>query len=155
MKPFEFFRATDTDAVMLSRLIKRTIRTSNSKDYDQQSIDLLCAIFEPERIVERIRNELIFLCFLGADLVGTVGLKRDYLRSLFVDPNYQKQGFGKMLVENMEGIARKNAISEIMLHSSLTAQNFYAALGYEYLEFQLHDEGPFILMRKGLSESPC
>ena len=151
MNPLEFRKATLTDAAMLSSMIKRTIRTSNSKDYDQQSIDLLCAIFEPEQVVARIRDELIFLCFLGTDLVGNVGLKRDYLRSLFVDPNYQKQGIGKVLVEYMEELAQKNAISGIMLHSSLTAQNFYTALGYDYSESQMHDEGPFILMRKTLT----
>ena len=151
MNPLEFRKATLTNAAMLSSMIKRTIRTSNSKDYDQQSIDLLCAIFEPEQVVARIRDELIFLCFLGTDLVGNVGLKRDYLRSLFVDPNYQKQGIGKVLVKYMEELAQKNAISGIMLHSSLTAQNFYTALGYDYSEFQMHDEGPFILMRKTLT----
>ena len=151
MNPLEFRTASLTDAAKLSSMIKRTIRTTNSKDYDQQSIDLLCAIFEPEQVVARIRDELILLCFLGADLVGTVGLKRDYLRSLFVDPNYQKQGIGKVLVEYMEELAQENAISEIMLHSSLTAQNFYTALGYGYSEFQMHDEGPFILMRKTLT----
>lgn len=151
MNRLEFRKATHLDAATLSSMIKRTIRASNSKDYDQQSIDLLCAIFEPDQVVERIRDELIFLCFLGASLVGTVGLKRDYLRSLFVEPNYQKQGIGKVLVEHIEELAQENAISEIMLHSSLTAQDFYTALGYEYSELQMHDEGPFILMRKALS----
>ncbi|WP_300012099.1 GNAT family N-acetyltransferase [uncultured Roseobacter sp.] len=99
-------------------------------------------------MVERIRDELIFLCVLGANLVGTIGLKREYLRSLFVDPNYQKQGIGKMLVECMEEVAQENALSEIMLHSALTVQNFYTALGYDYSEIQMHDEGPFELMRK-------
>mgnify|MGYP003624438872 CR=1 FL=1 len=150
MKPLEFRTATKADAVVLSRLIKRTIRTSNAKDYDQRSIDLLCALFEPEQVAQRIREELIFLCFLGADLVATVGLKGDYLRSLFVDPTHQEQGYGKVLVDKMEELARKNALPEIMLHSSVTAQHFYAALGYESLEFQMHDEGPFILMRKSL-----
>ena len=151
MNSLEFRKANHTDAVMLCSLIKRTIRTSNSKDYDQRSIDLLCAIFEPDHVTERIRTELIFLCFLGTHLVGTVGLKREFLRSLFVDPKYQKQGIGKVLVEYAEEQAQENAISQTMLHSSLTAKDFYIALGYECSEFQMHDEGPFILMRKTLS----
>lgn len=150
MNPLEIRNATLADAAMLSRLIVRTIRTSNSKDYDQQSIDLLCAIFGQGQVVEKIRDELIFLCFSGSDLAGTVGLKREYLRSLFVDPTYQQQGIGKALVEFIEEIAQENDISEIMLHSSLTAQDFYTALGYEFSELQMHNEGPFVLMRKML-----
>ncbi|WP_299779479.1 GNAT family N-acetyltransferase [uncultured Roseobacter sp.] len=56
-----------------------------------------------------------------------------------------------MLVEYMEELVQENALSEVTLHSSLTAQSFYTALGYDYSEFQMHDEGPFVLMRKTLS----
>ena len=123
---------------------------SNSKDYDQQSIDLLCSIFEPVPVAKRIANEHILLGFVGLDLVGTVGLRRDYLRSMFVEPAYQGQGFGKVLVARIEEEARQKAISEMMVHSSLTAREFYSALGYEFVDLQSYPEGPFVLMSKPL-----
>ncbi|WP_299738778.1 GNAT family N-acetyltransferase [uncultured Roseobacter sp.] len=150
MKLLKFRQATFADVVSLSELIRRTIRVSNSKDYDQKSIDLLCAIFEPEPVTERIEKELILLSFAGTRLVGTVGLKGDYLRSLFVEPVYQGQGFGRVLTTRIEEEARKNAMPEIMVHSSLTAQEFYSALGYNFVELQSYPEGPFVLMRKPL-----
>ena len=150
MKSLKFLRATVADVVPLSGLIQRTIRVSNARDYDQKSIDMLCAIFEPEPLTERIENEAILLCFAGANLVGTVGLKGDYLRSLFVDPAFQGQGLGKLLTARIEEEARQRAIPEMMLHSSLTAREFYAALGYEFVELQSYPEGPFVLMRKPL-----
>ena len=150
MKSLKFRQATVADVVPLSELIRRTIRVSNSKDYDQKSIDLLCAIFELEPVTERIENELILLCFAGTRLVGTVGLTDDYLRSLFVEPAYQGQGFGRVLTARIEEEARQKAIPEMMLHSSLTAREFYAALGYKFVELQSYPEGPFILMSKPL-----
>jgi N-acetylglutamate synthase-like GNAT family acetyltransferase len=150
MKSFKIRQATVADVVSLSELIRRTIRISNSKDYDQKSVDMLCAIFEPEPVAERIENELILLCFAGAELVGTVGLKVEYLRSLFVEPAYQGRGLGKMLVARIEDEAKKRAMSEIIIHSSLTAQAFYSALGFEMVELQSYPEGPFVLMRKPL-----
>ncbi len=150
MKPLKFRQATVADVASLSELIRHTIRVSNSKDYDQKSIDLLCAIFEPEPVAERIEKELILLSFAGTKLVGTVGLKGDYLRSLFVEPVYQGQGFGRVLTARIEEEARKNAMPEIMVHSSLTAQEFYSALGYSFVELQSYPEGPFVLMRKPL-----
>ena len=150
MKSLKIRQATVADVVPLSELIRRTIRVSNSKDYDQKSIDMLCAIFEPEPFAERIENELILLCLAGANLVGTVGLRGDYLRSMFVEPAYQGQGFGKVLVTRIEEEARKKVMSEIMVHSSLTAREFYAVLGYEFVELQSYPEGPFVLMRKPL-----
>ena len=150
MKQIEIRKATDADVGPLSGLIRRTIRVSNSGDYDEQSIDLLCSIFEPEQVAERIASELILLCFKGVDLIGTAGLRGDYLRSVFIEPTYQSQGFGKVLVANIEEIARQNAISEIMVHSSVTARQFYETLGYEFVEFQSYPEGSFVLMRKAL-----
>ncbi|MEM7303760.1 MAG: GNAT family N-acetyltransferase [Pseudomonadota bacterium] len=150
MKSPRIRQATVADVVPLSELIRRTIRVSNSKDYDQKSIDMLCAIFKPEPVAERIENELILLCFTGDELVGTVGLKGDYLRSLFVEPAYQGHGFGKVLVARIEEQARKKVMSEILIHSSLTAREFYATLGYEFVELQSYPEGPFVLMRKPL-----
>lgn len=150
IKSLKIRQATVADVASLSVLIRRTIRVSNSKDYDQKSIDMLCAIFEPEPVAERIANELILLCFAGANLVGTVGLRGDYLRSMFVEPAYQGQGFGKVLIARIEEEARKKVMQEIMVHSSLTAREFYVALGYEFVEFQSYPEGPFVLMRKPL-----
>jgi len=154
MKSLKFRQATVADVVPLSELIRRTIRVSNARDYGQKSIDMLCAIFEPEPLVERLENEAILLCFSGASLVGTVGLKGNYLRSLFVDPAFQGQGLGKVLVVRIEEEARQQAIPEMMLHSSLTAREFYAALGYEFVELQSYPEGPFVLMRKPLNVRP-
>jgi len=154
MKSLNLRKATVADVVPLSGLIQRTIRVSNAKDYDQTSIDMLCAIFEPEPLTERIENEAIFLCFAGANLVGTVGLKGNYLRSLFVALACQGQGLGKVLTARIEEEARQRAIPEMLLHSSLTAREFYAALGYEFVELQSYPEGPFVLMRKPLNVRP-
>ena len=150
MKSLKIRKATVADVVPFSELIRHTIRVSNSKDYDQKSIDMLCEIFEPAPFAERIENELILVGFTGANLVGTVGLSGDYLRSMFVEPAYQGQGFGKVLVTRIEEEARKKAMSEIMVYSSLTAREFYTALGYEFVELQSYPEGPFVLMRKQL-----
>ena len=106
MRQIEIRKETGADAVPPSGLIRRTIRVSNSKEYDQQSIDLLCSNFEPEQVAKRIANELILLCIAGIDLIGTAGLKRDFLRLLFVEPTYQRQGLGKVLVASIEEMAR-------------------------------------------------
>ncbi len=151
MKQIEIRKATDADVVALSGLIRRTIRVSNSKDYDQRSIDLLCSMFEPDQFAKRVLDEHILICYVGVDLIGTVGLRHNYLRSMFIEPTYQRRGLGKVLVANIEEIAQRKAISEIMVQSSVTARQFYETLGYEFVEFQSHPEGPFVLMRKALN----
>ncbi|MEM8700170.1 MAG: GNAT family N-acetyltransferase, partial [Pseudomonadota bacterium] len=71
-----------------------------------------------------------------------------------VDPAFQGQGLGKVLTARIEEEARQRAIPEMMLHSSLTAREFYTALGYEFVELQSYPEGPFALMRKPLNVRP-
>jgi len=55
-----------------------------------------------------------------------------------------------VLVARIEDEARKKVMPEIMVHSSLTAQEFYTELGFEFIELQSYPEGPFVLMRKPL-----
>ena len=143
-------KATVADAAQLSGLIRQTIRVSNAKDYDCQSIDLICASFSPERVVERIENEHILLCLSDSQLIGTIGLRGDYLRSLFVEPDHQGRGFGKELVARIEEIARNTGHSTLMVESSITARQFYEFLGFRLVALQQNPEGPTFLMKKTL-----
>ncbi len=151
MKQIEIRYATDADAVSLSKLIQRTILASNSKDYSHESLDLLCSIYGPEQVAERIKNEHILLCFEGVNPIGAAGLRGDYLRSVFVEPFHQGQGLGKLLVGEIEEIARQKSVSCLMVHSSITARRFYRALGFNVVKYQSSPEGPTILMSKSLS----
>lgn len=55
-----------------------------------------------------------------------------YVSTVFVDENYRRQGYGKMLIEEMERRARDMGVNTIRLDTfSWQGKDFYEALNYE------------------------
>ena len=64
------------------------------------------------------------------------------LRQMAVEPAYQGQGWGKVLLEQVEAVLRQRAVTRVVLHARRTAVGFYQRLGYqiegpEFLEVTL------------------
>ena len=66
--------------------------------------------------------------------LGTLVVQNAELRACYVDPHAARRGVGSALVNEMERIARDRGLTHLELHSSVNAEPFYAALGYEALE---------------------
>jgi ribosomal protein S18 acetylase RimI-like enzyme len=49
---------------------------------------------------------------------------------MFIDPLYQKKGFGRAIVRHLELFAIEQGYKSIFLESSNTAVEFYQKLGY-------------------------
>ena len=56
-----------------------------------------------------------------------------WLASVFVKPEFRKNGVGTSLVRHIEGEAQKRAIQKLFLHTE-HARNLYASLGWHDLE---------------------
>jgi len=51
-----------------------------------------------------------------------------------VHPDYQRQGFGNMLMRHLEEESRQNGAKKIILHARESALNFYKKNGYKQIE---------------------
>ena len=54
------------------------------------------------------------------------------LLTIFVLPDYQGRGLGRLLIETLEADEYAKRASRIEIPASLTAVNFYRHLGYDY-----------------------
>lgn len=75
------------------------------------------------------------------------------MRQVAVDESLRRRGIGKRLVEYAEEFLRSKGYKELMLHSRMTAMEFYKTLGYTvtsevFTEVMI----PHVEMRKNLSE---
>jgi len=62
-------------------------------------------------------------------IVGFIGLRdRSHVMHLFVDPAYQRTGLGRQL---WEAARSRDALPSYTVNSSLNAQGFYQALGFQ------------------------
>ena len=74
------------------------------------------------------------------------------IRYMAIKKEYQRQGYGKLLIDDMEKNAKENGASEIILESREQAIKFYQKLNYK-LEKKTHllfDEIQHFLMKKYL-----
>ncbi|MEA2952114.1 MAG: hypothetical protein QOJ96_1634 [Alphaproteobacteria bacterium] len=142
--------ATTADAPTISALIQRTIRITNSHDYGREIVDLICTNFTVEKVVQKMAERDVFVCFQDDVLAGTISLGDDKLHSLFVEPCLQRRGVGTLLVEYLEKHAIRRGFSLLRLSSSITARPFYESLGYQLIRFEERKDGSTFLMSKTL-----
>jgi putative acetyltransferase len=145
--------ATPADAPALGALVQRAIRTSNAADYEPAIIDMMCANFAPDKVLERMAVRDVFAAVHGGDIIGTVSfsLPRNKLYSLFIDPRVQRGGIGQHLVRHIEQHATGLGCTTLQLSASITARAFYERLGYETITFEERvNDGSTWLMRKAL-----
>ena len=73
------------------------------------------------------------------------------LFSIFVDGNYQGQGFGRKIIETLEKDEFFERAKRIEVPASMSAIPFYRKMGYEHKNGELvYDDGHFCLEKFNL-----
>ncbi|WP_414157375.1 GNAT family N-acetyltransferase [Pseudomonas sp. BNK-15] len=142
--------ATSRDAAAISRVVLAALRESNSQDYPPDVIAKVEQSFSPEVITTQLAKRSVFVALLGEKIIGTAGLDRDVVRSVFVDPAHQKGGIGRHLMDVIHVTAARAGISAVRVPSSITAERFYTALGYQKIRDEFHGAERTIVMEKRL-----
>lgn len=132
-------RFQNSDAEEVSRLIIKTLRTTNIKDYSVDYIENDVKKFTPDDVVERASwihfyvvedNKII----VGCGAIGSYWGKEDEssLFNIFVLPEYQGKGIGRKIIETLEKDEYFFRAKRIEIPASITACEFYKKMGYTY-----------------------
>ena len=149
-------RATRDDAAALSALIVETLRTSNAVDYPPAVIARVAEDFSAERVGQMIGQRLVMAACEGVRILGTAALDGDRVKSVFVAPERQGEGIGRSLMAEVARLAMEAGVTSLTLQSSLTAQTFYAGLGFVALGEAVHgDEVTTVMRREIPSRAPA
>jgi GNAT superfamily N-acetyltransferase len=119
------------DAGVIAFLIRRTLFEINSKDYRNDYLETIAAMYTPEKLQDNARLKKIFTAETEDKIVGTATIHKDYISCVFVLPDFIGKGIGRLLMDALEQEARANGFDTVMLQSSLTAHRFYKQLGYQ------------------------
>ena len=132
-------RFRETDAKDVSQLIRTTVRISNTKDYPVELTDALIRSETPERILERGSWTHFYVVqdgdrIIGCGAIGPYWGKEDEssLFTIFVLPEYQGKGIGRMIVETLEQDEFFLRARRIEIPASVTGVPFYLRMGYHY-----------------------
>jgi N-acetylglutamate synthase-like GNAT family acetyltransferase len=69
-----------------------------------------------------------------------------------VAPGVQARGIGKLLMAEIERTARDRDISALTVPSSITAEAFYAKIGFNAVRDSYHGDERTIIMERWLAE---
>jgi GNAT superfamily N-acetyltransferase len=130
MTPAAIELLREIDIPQYIELIRRTLRVSNSCDYDKNIIENLCALYTPESVRSLMAKRTIFITKESGEVLATGGIEKEILYGIFVDPEFQGRGFGREIIGRLEAKAREDGIATLTAPASITAVEFYRHLGY-------------------------
>lgn len=111
--------------------------------------------FDPKEL-EREKEDILIGCFEDDKLEGCCLLtklddKTVRLRQMAVLSGLQGKGFGRVLMQFAENIARDRGYEKISMHARKTAAGFYEKLGYKIASGEFEEISiPHYIMEKEL-----
>ncbi len=136
---FTIRRFQETDAEETSAVIERALRISNAPDYPPEIIREMIELYSAANLREQAGSEHLYVLRDGERIAGCGGIApymgrrtESILVTIFVLPEYQGKGAGKKLMETLEGDRYFQRAERVVIHSSITARDFYRSLGYQY-----------------------
>lgn len=124
------------DAENFLRLHHAAVHDTASADYAPDVLDAWSGPVNAERIAkwkETADEEIRIGAFDGGIMagLGCVAPGQGELRACYVHPDYGRMGVGRRIVDALEQVAAGMGLGSLTLDSSITAEKFYASLGYE------------------------
>lgn len=144
-------KATINDATAISVIVVAALLVSNAKDYSLEIIDRIQRSFSPLQILNFLTQREVYVASIDGNVVATGSLEGGTVRSVFVDPAYQRMGVGHRLMAAIESTAAQGGLRLLRVPSSITAEGFYCSLGFVKVRDEFHGDERTIIMEKSLS----
>ena len=110
-----------------------TIQTIYPHYYPEGAVDFFIRHHSDENIDADIEAGKVFIMEIDKAIIGTVTIKDNEICRLFVLPQYQKNGYGRALLDFSEKQVSKSS-EKIRLDASLPAKEIYIKRGYKEIE---------------------
>lgn len=151
VRPFE-----KGDEAAMAEMIAHTLRVSNRDDYTPEYLEGIVNHYPPEFFTEHAEDSHLYVLCDGERIIGCGGITgcwgsttESYVFSVFVHPDYQGHGLGKMIMDALESDDFFRRAARTELASSITATGFYQKLGYAFIDgITTPDEAGVIKMEK-------
>lgn len=144
--------ATGEDAQAISLVTISALRESNANDYSPDVIARVEQGFSRQGILRLMTQRQVYVAVVDQHIVATASLDRDVVRSVFVDPQFQGGGIGRQLMAVIHSAAISAGLDALHVPSSITAEGFYARLGYRKTRDEFHGAERTIIMERVLAQ---
>jgi N-acetylglutamate synthase-like GNAT family acetyltransferase len=142
--------ARASDAEGISKVILLALRETNAKDYSLEIIEQVALSFNPSAVLDLMSKRHVFVALAENRIIGTASLDGGVVRTVFVAPDVQGQGIGRLLMVEVERTARERNVEVLVVPSSVTAEHFYSKLGFKAVHDSYHGNERTIIMERPL-----
>jgi len=133
-KAVEFREFQGTDLGEVRALVDRTIDGCYTGIYCAEAVQFFKDWHHDQKILEHAQNGCTLVVEQNGRIIGTGTIIGDEIVRVFVDPTYQKHGFGKLIMWKLEEKALSNGMDVVRLDASIPSKKFYDLLDYVTLE---------------------
>jgi N-acetylglutamate synthase-like GNAT family acetyltransferase len=126
------FKLADLETVR--KLIHNTIDVCYPAVYCPEAIRYIKNYHSSENILKGAKKGYTIVLERSNRIAATGTIIGDYITRVFVNPKYQKHGFGKLIMKKLQTKALLAGIKTIKLDSTLSAKKFYNSLGYKTIK---------------------
>lgn len=144
--------ALEHDDADISAVILCALRETNAKDYTDEIVARIERSFSPDAVRQLIAQRTVLVAAIGSRVVGTASLDGNVVRTVFVALDVQARGIGTRLMGEIERTARERSVAALTVFSSITAETFYARLGFDAVRDNYHDDERTIIMARSLDD---
>lgn len=132
--------AVSNDSVTIIDIHSRSIRALCSGDYSKEQLDAWIGKRTPDHVASRIVSLPFYVAELKGKLVGyaVYNPRTTELTSIYVDPDFSRQGIASRLMELLASDARRKGLTTLWLDASLTAVPFYESAGFKSIKETSH-----------------
>ena len=110
---FRQMKTTDLEAVY--ELVQNTITVSYAGVYPPEAIEFFKNHHSQENIMKDIERGYIVVAESGGLLLGTGTIIETSIRRVFINPEYQHQGIGKIIANKLERKAKSAGLAKLDL----------------------------------------
>jgi ribosomal protein S18 acetylase RimI-like enzyme len=118
------------EAGQVSRVIVASVRAALPTHYTPDVVAGLCAGNSEQAVAKHAPKQLDYVLERDGRIVAMIGLKRNEIGHLFVDPDFARQGLGRLLVDFAIEQFRQAGYTEMIVLASQNAVGFYERFGF-------------------------
>ena len=125
----KYIKADTNDTETIPQLVQKTIQTIYPAYYPKEIVDFFLNLHSYDSIAKDIEDGFVGILVKDGVIAGTGCCRGNHITCVYVDPKFQKQGFGSFIMQCLEDEIAKT-FDTAVLDSSLPAKHLYQKRGY-------------------------
>ena len=98
----EYICATTKDLDSVFGIVQSSIKEIYPQYYPKEVVDFFSDLHSKENILKDIEDELVGILQVDGECVGTGCYRDNHITRVYIEPAYQKKGYGSYIMDCLE-----------------------------------------------------